>query len=611
MKKRNVILAAAGIYIGIAGGTQSLYAAESGEQVVESYEMGQQETSESDIPPVQDNTEADMDMLSPQENIVLDSDIGPEEEDYSESVGETEEDDLVLDGWQDIDGQRYYFVNNVKVTGEKRIGQYWYFFDLNTGAMKTGFYNTGNRQVYYAETGEMLFGEIKIDDNWYYFDKGNGSMKTGLQVVGSRVLYYADSGEMVKGEQIIDGKEYYFSYTNGARQSGIFSDNAGIMKYYLPEGGLGSGEISHEGSWYYFDEETYEMVTGHKQVGTRHLYYSETGEMVRGEVKIDGNWYYFHPSNGNMQTGFQNLGNRKVYYAESGEMLKGEQVIDGKVYFFSLSNGKQYVGPFTNEDGKILCYAPEGGYATGEICVDGNWYYFDKDTGEMVTGLATVGNRTVYYGENGIMVTGEMKLNGKWYYFQEGNGNMYKGFRKVGNRTVYYSATGEMASGVQTIGGNKYYFSPSNGNMLVSGWYNGEYYGSDGVCIGALAGKIEELKTYVTVPYVWGGTSPLGWDCSGFTQWALNYIGGVTIPRLSQDQALGGTYVDPYNMYAWQPGDVLCYSTGGTIGHTAVYLGDGMLMHALNENYGTLIQSVSYYESWDWGTTLVGVRRYL
>ena len=66
MKKRNVILAAAGIYIGIAGGTQSLYAAESGEQVVESYEMGQQETSESDIPPVQDNTEADMDMLSPQ-----------------------------------------------------------------------------------------------------------------------------------------------------------------------------------------------------------------------------------------------------------------------------------------------------------------------------------------------------------------------------------------------------------------------------------------------------------------------------------------------------------------------------------------------------------------
>lgn len=246
MKKRNVILAAAGIYIGIAGGMQPLYAAEPEEQEVENYEAAQPERFESNISSVQDNTETDI--LSEQKSTGLDSNpVLENSEEYSESMGETEETDPVLDGWRDIDGQRYYFVNNEKVTGEKKIGQYWYFFDLETGAMKTG-----------------------------------------LQMVGSRVLYYADSGEMLKGEQIIDGKEYYFSYTNGARQSGLFSDNTGIMKYYLPEGGLASGEISHEGSWYYFDEETYEMVTGHKEVGKRHLYYSETGQMVKGEVKIGG-----------------------------------------------------------------------------------------------------------------------------------------------------------------------------------------------------------------------------------------------------------------------------------------------------------------------------------
>ena len=87
--------------------------------------------------------------------------------------------------------------------------------------------------------------------------------------------------------------------------------------------------------------------------------------------------------------------------------------------------------------------------------------------------------------------------------------------------------------------------------MLISGWYNGEYYAADGVCIRAIAGKIDESKNYTYVPYV------------------------------------------------WRPGDPLCYSTGGLIGHVAICLGDGMLMHALNEKYGTLIQSMEYYESWD------------
>ena len=42
-----------------------------------------------------------------------------------------------------------------------------------------------------------------------------------------------------------------------------------------------------------------------------------------------------------------------------------------------------------------------------------------------------------------------------------------------------------------------------------------------------------------------------------------------------------------------------------------LYLGDGKLMHALNSKYGTLIQGVDYYETWDKGNSLVGVRRYL
>ena len=65
-------------------------------------------------------------------------------------------------------------------------------------------------------------------------------------------------------------------------------------------------------------------------------------------------------------------------------------------------------------------------------------------------------------------------------------------------------------------------------------------------------------------------------------------------------------------MSQWKPGDILVYSSrNGSLGHVALYLGDGKLMHALNTKYGTLIQGVTEYEIWDSGTTLFAVRRYL
>lgn len=62
---------------------------------------------------------------------------------------------------------------------------------------------------------------------------------------------------------------------------------------------------------------------------------------------------------------------------------------------------------------------------------------------------------------------------------------------------------------------------------------------------------------------------------------------------------------------SWLPGDILLFSDGSHVGHAALYLGDGMLMHALNERYGTEIRGVIEYDAWDWGVSLCGVRRYL
>ena len=65
------------------------------------------------------------------------------------------------------------------------------------------------------------------------------------------------------------------------------------------------------------------------------------------------------------------------------------------------------------------------------------------------------------------------------------------------------------------------------------------------------------------------------------------------------------------DMDQWKPGDILVYSSGTSYNHVALYLGDGLLMHALNAKYGTLIQGVDVYENMDKSNSLALVRRYL
>lgn len=99
-------------------------------------------------------------------------------------------------------------------------------------------------------------------------------------------------------------------------------------------------------------------------------------------------------------------------------------------------------------------------------------------------------------------------------------------------------------------------------------------------------------KKFVGTPYVWGGTSPRGWDCSGFTQYVFGKI-GVRLGRTTYDQAKQGTQVS-YSKA--QPGDLLFYhyaqDSQGGINHVAIYLGGGRQVAAANRRVGTVIQPV-------------------
>ena len=107
---------------------------------------------------------------------------------------------------------------------------------------------------------------------------------------------------------------------------------------------------------------------------------------------------------------------------------------------------------------------------------------------------------------------------------------------------------------------------------------------------------LDTADDYLGVPYLWGGTTPAGFDCSGFVQYVCN-AHGISIPRVADAQLHGpGTYVTRTQL---QPGDLVFFGSGDYASHVGMYVGEGMMIHA--PSTGKVIQYTSidssYYSS--------------
>ena len=116
---------------------------------------------------------------------------------------------------------------------------------------------------------------------------------------------------------------------------------------------------------------------------------------------------------------------------------------------------------------------------------------------------------------------------------------------------------------------------------------------------------VNTARKYIGVPYVWGGGTPSGFDCSGLVQYVFK-AHGINLPRTSKQQWTAGTLISKSQL---QPGDLVFFANTYTSGvsHVGIYVGNNQFIHS-SSSKGVIISSLS---NTYWAAHYHGCRRVL
>ena len=455
----------------------------------------------------------------------------PDEEADSEMSNEL----AVMYGWQVIDGNTYYFLENgekakglMQIEGETyyfndsgvmqtrfvTIGTDTYYFSIYGGKTIKGWFTQENGDKYYADTttGKVAKGLTTIDGQTYYFDE-TGVMQTRFATIGADTYYFSIySGAMVKGWFTQEnGSQYYADSTTGRIAKGLtkidgkfyYFDNSGVMQtrfvtigadtYYFSiysGAAITSWFTQENGDKYYADPSTGKIVKGVKQVDSKWIYFDEsTGKVLIGTITFnvptkatDGNTYCIL-TGGQKATGLTKISDETYYFNDSGVMQTRFVNIESDTYYFSIYSGKAVKGWFTQENGdKYYADVTTGKVAKGLTKIDGDTYYFN-DSGVMQTRFVNIGSDTYYFSiYSGKAIKGWFtQENGDKYYADATTGKVAKGLTKIDGDTYYFNDSGVMQTRFVTVGNDTYYFSIYDGKA-IKGWFtqeNGDRYYAD------------------------------------------------------------------------------------------------------------------------------------
>lgn len=287
-----------------------------------------------------------------------------------------------------INGIKYYFNTDTgeQMTGLVPIvinGETFYYYYLPNGGVGDGLIDIGGKTYCFdgSKDGLMQKGSQTINNKKYYFDMETGEMKTGFVTLsgsgGSFTYYYLPEGGIATGFKEIDGNKYYFDTSSGVRAQGVrtidekryyFDPQSGVMQtgfhtvelsngtytfYFLPEGDVAKNMQTIAGKTYYFGTDG--ALQKDKLIvidGKRHYFTAETGELAVGVYKANNDFtYYFDPE---MADGVRH----------------GVQVYEGETYMFHNVDG--YALSRFQSQGASLYYFDENTY---KLKKNATWQY--------------------------------------------------------------------------------------------------------------------------------------------------------------------------------------------------------------------------------------------
>ncbi len=250
-------------------------------------------------------------------------------------------------GFQDIEGETYYFGSDGSMyKGVLDLGGKKYLLGEKSGKLyRSGFATTNsNGKTYYSdENGVLLLGFQEIEGETYYFVSDGSMYKGVLDLGGKKYLLGEKSGKLYRSGFATtnsNGKTYY-SDENGVLLLG-FQEIEGETYYFGSDGSMYKGIMEIEGKRYLFGFNSGKLYIGWAKVPNGDMYYTDASGVVQtGYQTIEGKDYLFDEA-GILQTGWQEIEGKTYYFYADGSRATYISKIAGVRYEFSATGELQY-----------------------------------------------------------------------------------------------------------------------------------------------------------------------------------------------------------------------------------------------------------------------------
>ena len=394
----------------------------------------------------------------------------------------------VRDGWKKINGQWYYFDNEIMNNQDKIIDGKLYHFassgvsdyigiDMADGwnlvagrwyyvqnqTLVTNKIVTINGQSYYFDgSGKMLYNQIMmLQGVLYYFDQNGVKTMNGWCNNGNS---YAENGVLYTGQHTINGKKYWFSDEGELYRENQLSEDKKTVTIIDEDGVIQKTVTAQQdgwvhtsdGNWYYVRKGTF-VYNRLLQINGVEYYFDYEGMMLTNGYA----WGIGYADADGVITTTGWVGS--TYINEGFKLEKTTYVIDGKYYLLT-----------------------DGASVTGIDWMDGAYYYFDgqgnRTAVNLKAGWNKIHNGWYYVDTDGTLVNDSFKQIGNTFYsFDDATGKMLtNSMHDVymdGMHLVYFGADGTPVRNCwKTISGKKYYFDANGWTVTGTQTINGKTY---------------------------------------------------------------------------------------------------------------------------------------